>query len=61
MDVAIMGFVAPAILADWHVTKPAFGLVMGAAHADAPRGYACNGCAGTRNRFIALRRDSAED
>jgi AAHS family 4-hydroxybenzoate transporter-like MFS transporter len=31
MDVAIMGFVAPAILADWHVTKPAFGLVMGAA------------------------------
>lgn len=31
MDVAIMGFVAPSILADWHVSKPAFGLVMGAA------------------------------
>lgn len=31
MDVAIMGFVAPSILADWGVSKPAFGLVMGAA------------------------------
>lgn len=31
MDVAIMGFVAPAILADWHVSKPVFGAVMGAA------------------------------
>lgn len=31
MDVAIMGFVAPSILADWHVSRPAFGIVMGAA------------------------------
>lgn len=31
MDVAIMGFIAPSILADWNISKPAFGLVMGAA------------------------------
>lgn len=31
MDVAIMGFVAPSILADWHVSRPAFGMVMAAA------------------------------
>ncbi|MET3109136.1 AAHS family 4-hydroxybenzoate transporter-like MFS transporter [Oxalobacteraceae bacterium GrIS 2.11] len=31
MDVAIMGFAAPSILADWHVSRSAFGLVMGAA------------------------------
>lgn len=31
MDVAIMGFIAPSILADWHLTRPAFGVVMGAA------------------------------
>lgn len=31
MDVAIMGFVAPSILAEWHVSKPVFGAVMGAA------------------------------
>jgi AAHS family 4-hydroxybenzoate transporter-like MFS transporter len=31
MDVAIMGFVAPSILAEWHISRPAFGVVMGAA------------------------------
>lgn len=31
MDVAIMGFVAPSIVADWHISKAAFGFVMGAA------------------------------
>ena len=31
MDVAIMGFAAPSILADWHGSRSAFGLVMGAA------------------------------
>ena len=31
MDVAIMGFVAPAILGEWHMSRPAFGIVMGAA------------------------------
>ena len=31
MDVAIMGFLAPSILADWHLSRPAFGIVMGAA------------------------------
>ena len=31
MDVAIMGFIAPSILADWHLSRPAFGVVMGAA------------------------------
>ncbi len=28
MDVAIMGFVAPSIIADWHISRPAFGLLM---------------------------------
>lgn len=31
MDVAIMGFVAPSILAEWGISRPAFGVVMGAA------------------------------
>jgi AAHS family 4-hydroxybenzoate transporter-like MFS transporter len=31
MDVAIMGFVAPSILGEWHISRPAFGVVMGAA------------------------------
>ncbi len=31
MDVAIMGFVAPSIIAEWGISKPAFGMVMGAA------------------------------
>ena len=31
MDVAIMGFVAPSIIGEWHISKPAFGFVMGAA------------------------------
>ncbi|UHC20219.1 MFS transporter (plasmid) [Methylobacterium currus] len=31
MDVAIMGFVTPSILADWAISRPAFGLVMSAA------------------------------
>ncbi|BAQ47618.1 MULTISPECIES: MFS transporter [Methylobacterium] len=31
MDVAIMGFVTPSILADWNISRPAFGLVMSAA------------------------------
>ena len=31
MDVAIMGFVAPAILQEWGISRPAFGLVMSAA------------------------------
>jgi AAHS family 4-hydroxybenzoate transporter-like MFS transporter len=28
MDVAIMGFVAPSIIHDWGISRPAFGLVM---------------------------------
>ena len=31
IDVAIMGFLAPEIIADWGITKAAFGLIMGAA------------------------------
>jgi AAHS family 4-hydroxybenzoate transporter-like MFS transporter len=31
MDVAIMGFVAPSIIGEWGISKPAFGFVMGAA------------------------------
>lgn len=31
MDVAIMGFITPSILAEWNVSKAAFGFVMGAA------------------------------
>ncbi|HJW07148.1 MAG TPA: aromatic acid/H+ symport family MFS transporter [Rhodanobacter sp.] len=31
MDVAIMGFVAPSVIHDWHISRPAFGAVMGAA------------------------------
>lgn len=31
MDVAIMGFVAPSIIGEWHLSRPAFGVVMGAA------------------------------
>ena len=31
MDVAIMGFVAPSIIQNWQISRPAFGLVMGAA------------------------------
>ena len=31
MDVAIMGFAAPSILADWHIPRGSFGVVMGAA------------------------------
>lgn len=31
MDVAIMGFIAPSIVGSWHVSKAAFGFVMGAA------------------------------
>ncbi|MFP3799843.1 MFS transporter [Paraburkholderia sp. SIMBA_027] len=31
MDVAIMGFVAPPILHEWAISRPAFGLVMSAA------------------------------
>lgn len=31
MDVAIMGFVAPSIIHDWTISRPAFGLVMSAA------------------------------
>ncbi|MDL2402101.1 MFS transporter [Rhizobium mayense] len=31
LDVAIMGFLAPAITGDWGISKPAFGLVMAAA------------------------------
>jgi AAHS family 4-hydroxybenzoate transporter-like MFS transporter len=31
MDVAVMGFVAPSILHDFNVSRPAFGFVMGAA------------------------------
>lgn len=31
MDVAIMGFVAPSILQEWGISRPAFGLVMSAA------------------------------
>ncbi|MGG7519133.1 MFS transporter [Allorhizobium undicola] len=31
IDVAIMGFLAPAITAEWGISKSAFGLVMGAA------------------------------
>lgn len=31
MDVAIMGFLAPSILQEWHVSRAAFGVVMSAA------------------------------
>jgi AAHS family 4-hydroxybenzoate transporter-like MFS transporter len=31
MDVAIMGFIAPPILQEWNLSRPAFGLVMSAA------------------------------
>lgn len=31
MDVAIMGFVAPSIIDEWGISRPAFGMVMGAA------------------------------
>jgi len=31
IDVAIMGFVAPSIIDEWGISRPAFGLVMGAA------------------------------
>src|ERR1700709_2511645 len=31
MDVAIMGFVAPPILQEWHISRPAFGFVISAA------------------------------
>jgi AAHS family 4-hydroxybenzoate transporter-like MFS transporter len=31
MDVAIMGFIAPPILQEWGISRPAFGLVMSAA------------------------------
>jgi len=31
VDVAIMGFVAPAIIQEWGISRPAFGLVMSAA------------------------------
>jgi len=31
MDVAIMGFVAPSVIGEWHLSRPAFGVVMGAA------------------------------
>ncbi|MFD1625656.1 MFS transporter [Azospirillum griseum] len=31
MDVAIMGFVAPSIIGEWGISRPAFGMVMGAA------------------------------
>lgn len=31
MDVAIMGFVAPSIISAWNISRPAFGVVMGAA------------------------------
>ncbi len=31
MDVAIMGFVTPAILQDWNISRPAFGFVISAA------------------------------
>lgn len=30
MDVAIVGFVAPPILQEWDISRPAFGLVMSA-------------------------------
>ena len=33
MDVAIMGFLAPSILQEWHASRAAFGLVMSAAPA----------------------------
>lgn len=31
MDMAIMGFVTPQVLQDWHVSRPAFGFVISAA------------------------------
>ena len=31
MDVAIMGFLAPSILQEWHASRAAFGVVMSAA------------------------------
>ena len=31
MDMAIMGFITPAILHDWNISRPAFGFVISAA------------------------------
>jgi len=53
MDVAIMGFIAPSILADWNITRPAFGVVMGAA----PIGLAVGAMvAGASSDWLGRRR-----
>ncbi len=53
MDVAIMGFIAPSILAEWNVSKPAFGFVMGAA----PIGLAIGAlAAGSSSDWFGRRR-----
>jgi AAHS family 4-hydroxybenzoate transporter-like MFS transporter len=53
MDVAIMGFVAPSITGEWHVSRPEFGFVMGAA----PIGLAIGAIfAGSSSDWIGRRK-----
>jgi AAHS family 4-hydroxybenzoate transporter-like MFS transporter len=53
MDVAIMGFVAPSIIGEWGISRPAFGFVMGAA----PIGLAVGAIlAGSSADWIGRRR-----
>lgn len=53
VDVAIMGFVAPSIIHDWHISRPAFGAVMGAA----PIGLAVGALlAGSSSDWIGRRK-----
>ncbi|MCB6184850.1 aromatic acid/H+ symport family MFS transporter [Leeia sp. TBRC 13508] len=53
MDVAIMGFIAPSITAAWHISKTAFGVVMGAA----PLGLAVGAIfAGSSSDWIGRRK-----
>src|SRR5260370_31667926 len=56
MDVAIMGFIAPPIIGEWDISRPAFGFVMAAA----PIGpaacalLACSSAAWFRRRRVPL-------
>jgi MFS transporter, AAHS family, 4-hydroxybenzoate transporter len=53
MDVAIMGFVAPSIIGEWGISRPAFGMVMGAA----PIGLALGALlAGSSSDWIGRRK-----
>ena len=53
MDVAIMGFIAPAIIGEWDISRAAFGAVMGAA----PTGLAVGAIfAGSSSDWFGRRR-----